>query len=86
MMSSPATSLCSLACAAGLESVYVWEGKVQSDAEVLLKIKTRRTLVSELTSAVKHLHPYEECEVTAVDVTAGSDSYLQWVRDSTKEG
>lgn len=68
----------------GLESVYVWQGKVATDAELLLKIKTRRALVAQLAAAVKELHPYDECEVTAVDVTGGSDSYLDWVRDSTK--
>lgn len=41
----------------GLESVYFWEGKVQSDAEALLKIKTRSALVPQLSEAVKQLHP-----------------------------
>ncbi|KAL4855287.1 hypothetical protein ACK3TF_004043 [Chlorella vulgaris] len=67
----PGTQLC-------LESVYVWQGKVATDAELLLKIKTRRALVAQLAAAVKELHPYDECEVTAVDVTGGSDSYLDW--------
>lgn len=71
---------------AGLESIYFWEGKVQSDEELLLKIKTRKQLLPELTAQVKALHPYTECEVTAVDVTGGSDTYLQWIRDSAKEG
>jgi periplasmic divalent cation tolerance protein len=47
-----------------VESVYFWEGKVQSDEELLLKIKTRRALVGELTTAVKALHPYDECEAS----------------------
>ena len=41
----------------GLESVYFWEGKVQSDAELLLKIKTRKALLPQLTTAVQGLHP-----------------------------
>lgn len=69
----------------GVESVYWWDGKVQSDAELLLKIKTKTALVPELTSRVKELHPYDECEVTAVQVSGGSGSYLAWVLDSTKE-
>ena len=32
---------------------------------------------------VKSLHPYDEPEVVALDVVAGSSSYMQWVRDST---
>ena len=65
--------------------MYFWEGKVQSDEELLLKIKTRTPLLPELTAHVKGLHPYDECEVTAVDIAGGSDSYLRWVADSTKE-
>lgn len=68
----------------GLESIYFWEGKVNTDEELLLLIKTRAGLVSELTTRVKELHPYTECEVVAVPVVGGSASYLQWVVDSTK--
>lgn len=50
------------------------------------QIKTRKQLLPELTEHVKGLHPYDECEVTAVDVTGGSPSYLAWVLDSTKAG
>lgn len=47
----------------GVESVYWWEGKVNTDAELLLKIKTRKALVPALTAAVVELHPYDTCEV-----------------------
>jgi periplasmic divalent cation tolerance protein len=67
----------------GLESIYVWDGKVQTDEELLLLIKTRASLVPEVTRRVKEMHPYHECEVVAVPVVGGSGSYLQWVRDST---
>ena len=50
------------------------------------QIKTRKQLLPELTAHVKGLHPYDECEVTAVDVAGGSESYLAWVLDSTKAG
>ena len=68
----------------GLESIYFWEGKVNTDEELLLLIKTRAALVPELTVRVKGLHPYTECEVVAVPIVGGSASYLQWVIDSTK--
>ncbi|XP_066342612.1 protein CutA 1, chloroplastic-like isoform X5 [Miscanthus floridulus] len=43
----------------GIESVYWWEGKVQSDAEELLIIKTRESLLDALTEHVKANHEYE---------------------------
>ena len=45
------------------QSTYRWEGKVTTDAELLLIIKTRQALLPQLTAAVRELHPYEECEV-----------------------
>lgn len=67
----------------GLESIYVWEGKVNRDSELLMMIKSRQSLVPTLTQAVKSLHPYDECEVISLAITGGSPSYLQWVLDST---
>ena len=46
-----------------MQSTYRWEGKVTTDAELLLIIKTRQALLPQLTAAVRELHPYEECEV-----------------------
>lgn len=69
----------------GLESIYFWDGKVAADAEELMLIKTRAALVPELTTRVKELHPYTECEVVAVPVVGGSASYLRWVADSTRD-
>uniref|UniRef100_A0A0E0K9U0 Uncharacterized protein n=1 Tax=Oryza punctata TaxID=4537 RepID=A0A0E0K9U0_ORYPU len=43
----------------GIESVYWWEGKVQTDAEELLIIKTRESLLDALTEHVKANHEYE---------------------------
>lgn len=69
----------------GIESIYFWDGKVITDEELLLLIKTRASLLPEVTRRVKEMHPYDECEVVAVPVVGGSGSYLKWVRDSTKE-
>lgn len=70
---------------AGLESIYVWKGEVNRDEELLLMIKSRQALMTELTAHVKGLHPYDECEVISVPITGGSESYLKWVMDSTKD-
>lgn len=69
----------------GVESIFFWEGKVQSDSELLLMLKTRASLVPELTSAVMSMHTYTTPEVIAVPVVQGSAPYLRWVLDSTKE-
>jgi periplasmic divalent cation tolerance protein len=58
---------------------------VNKDAELLLIIKTRMSLVQKLTEVVKSNHPYEECEVISLPITGGSPSYINWIFDSTRE-
>jgi len=70
----------------GVTSFYYWEGKLEEDTESTLLIKTRATLVGELTRAVKDLHPYAVPEVLAltIDPLEGNLDYLAWVRSETK--
>lgn len=64
----------------GVRSIYCWQGELHDDAEVLLIVKTRASLVPALTSRVRTLHPYELPEVLALPVAGGSEPYLDWVR------
>lgn len=68
----------------GVESVYWWEGKVETDPELLLKVKTRASLVPRLAAAVKATHPYDVPEVIAVPIVGGLPEYLSWLDDSTR--
>ena len=64
----------------GVRSIYRWQGELRDDAEVLLIVKTRASLVDALASRVRALHPYELPEVLALPVAGGSAPYLDWVR------
>jgi periplasmic divalent cation tolerance protein len=67
----------------GIRSIYMWQDKVEDDAEVLMIVKTRRELFDPLKSKVKELHTYEVPEIIALPIIAGSDDYLKWLREST---
>ncbi|XP_062201575.1 protein CutA 1, chloroplastic-like [Phragmites australis] len=69
----------------GIESVYWWEGKVQSDGEELLIIKTRESLLDALTEHVKANHEYDVPEVIALPIKGGNLKYLEWLKNSTRE-
>lgn len=58
--------------------------QVNKDPELLLIIKSRSSLLPQLTAAVRAQHPYTEPEVLALPVLGGSPSYLQWLLDSTQ--
>ncbi len=65
-------------------SVYRWKGRMRRDPEVLLLLKTRRTLVGRCAQRARSLHPYELPEVIAVPVVGGLPAYLDWVGTETR--
>jgi len=67
----------------GLTSVYRWEGQREAASEVLLMIKTRQVVYTELQAAILSLHPYELPEIIAVPIEAGLPAYLAWIDSST---
>lgn len=67
-----------------MESVYRWEGRVESESERQLVIKTSRERVVALWDRVRELHPYEIPEFLVLSVVDGNEAYLRWVGESTK--
>jgi periplasmic divalent cation tolerance protein len=65
-----------------IQSVYRWEGKVESAEEWLLFAKTAKDREEGVKSAIKELHSYKvpECLVIAID--GGSKEYLHWISES----
>ncbi|KAM3237725.1 protein CutA, chloroplastic [Capsicum chacoense] len=69
----------------GVESVYEWQGEIQTDSEELLIIKTRESLLEALTEHVKANHEYDAPEVIAMPIVGGSPQYLEWLKNSTRD-
>lgn len=69
-----------------ITSVYSWEGKINEDSELLLVIKTKAELVTELEKFVKENHPYSVPEVVClgIDQQNSSKDYLDWILKSVK--
>lgn len=66
----------------GIQSVYRWQGKIASDQEVLLIIKTREECLTTLQDRVRALHTYELPEIVVVPIVAGLVPYLNWISES----
>lgn len=64
----------------GVRSTYVWEGRLQDDAEILLIMKTTSARLALLDARLRELHPYEMPELVAFRVDGGNVAYLDWVR------
>jgi periplasmic divalent cation tolerance protein len=66
-----------------IRSVYWWEGRVQSGAEVLVQFKTRQARVRELLAFIRARHPYEVPEIIVTPILAGDPDYLAWIDRET---
>ncbi len=62
-----------------IHSVYKWQGKVNSDDEWQLVIKTHIDKFPQLENKVKEMHSYEVPEIIALPIVAGSLPYLNWI-------
>jgi len=67
-----------------IESIYRWQGKMESSQEWLLVIKTTAERFATVRDAIRELHSYELPECIAVNIEDGSPPYLQWLADSVK--
>ena len=67
-----------------IHSLYIWDGNINADEEVLLVVKTRTELFTDqLIPAVKAVHPYEVPEIIALPIVIGSSDYLEWIEAVT---
>ena len=66
-----------------ITSVYRWEGKLETNDELLLLIKTTQAKYQALETQIRSLHPYELPEIIAVPVEQGLNDYLNWVEQCT---
>jgi len=66
----------------GVASTYRWQGSVQRSDEVLLMIKSTRERFDVVRERIVALHPYDNPEIVALAIEAGSAAYLDWIESS----
>lgn len=67
-----------------VQSLYRWEGKVQQDEEVLMLVKSRRSLFhSQIVPLVRQIHPYQLPELIVLPIMDGFPPYLDWITQET---
>ena len=67
-----------------IESIYRWQGKVESSQEWLLLIKTTAERFPAVRDAIRELHSYDLPECVTLTIEDGSPDYLKWLADSVK--
>jgi periplasmic divalent cation tolerance protein len=68
---------------APVQSMYHWQGQIETADEIPVTIKTRATLYPRVEAAIRAGHPYELPEIVAVPLLDGSRPYLDWLAAET---
>jgi periplasmic divalent cation tolerance protein len=68
-----------------IKSCYVWEGKIARDNEVLILIKAKSADYDDLAACIRAAHTYAVPEIMRLDITAGAQSYLDWITAVTRQ-
>ncbi len=64
-------------------SLYTWEEEINCDDEVLLIIKSRADLFE--SDLIPVVHPYDVPEIIALPIIMGSQDYLGWIDEVTRQ-
>jgi periplasmic divalent cation tolerance protein len=67
-----------------VQSIYHWQGQVESSTETLLLLKTGPDQLPALEDRLHELHSYQTPEFLVLRVEAGSHPYLEWLQSSLR--
>jgi periplasmic divalent cation tolerance protein len=65
-----------------VRSFYRWEGQVREGNEVLLLVKTSRSLFDRVRQEVELAHSYHVPELVCLAIVDGAENYMTWLSES----
>jgi len=66
-----------------IQSAYHWQGKIINSEEILLQMKTKRSLFEKIQTEIEHVHTYDVPEIIMVPLAGANLHYLQWIEEET---
>ncbi len=68
----------------GMQSMFWWQGRVESSEECIMLAKTTESRVDECTALIKQHHTYECPCVVQLSIDGGNAAFLKWVQRETE--
>ena len=68
-----------------MTSIYKWEDKLEKGQEVVMIVKTRKTLMPQLINIVTKHHSYECPCVLELPIQGGNPEFLRWIATETEQ-
>lgn len=62
-----------------IESIYEWEGKVETGNEYRLMIKCVSSNAKAIMEYIKQKHNYTLPEIIQINIDNGSEEYIKWL-------
>lgn len=75
-----------VACAnliSDVESLFVWQGQIDSETEVLLRMKTPARNFDAVCARIQSLHPFDLAAIIALPVQEMGPGVADWVAQET---
>jgi periplasmic divalent cation tolerance protein len=66
-------------------SRYRWQGAIEEEREWQCLAKTTRGAYEAVEAAIREAHSYDEPEIIATPIVAGSAGYLAWIGDEVSQ-
>jgi periplasmic divalent cation tolerance protein len=69
-----------------IASIYWWEDGLERAEEWLVMLKLPADRYQQLADFLAERHSYDEPEIVATPIVAGSAAYLSWIEEETRPG
>jgi len=66
-----------------IKSKYRWEKNIETAKEILVIVKTRKSLWKNFTKTIKENHPYKVPEIIGIKSEKVDNDYLKWFFENT---
>ena len=66
-----------------IQSAYRWQGKIIKSEEILLQMKTKKSLFEKIQTEIEQVHTYDVPEIIMVPLAGANVPYLQWIEEET---
>ena len=68
-----------------IQSIFWWEGKTDRAEEVLIILKSKKSLFKKIMKTVRAAHSYKVPEILALPIIDGNPDYLKWISESVRK-
>lgn len=69
---------------APIDSVYLWQGKVEKSKEIPVYIKTKDNLFGKVSTIIKQNHSYDTPCIVKIKIEDGDKDFLNWLDNSVE--